>query len=47
VRPTRRVENDGPDAKQAKAAAARDVLARYGGELPDDSVTDLWLPAAT
>jgi DNA-directed RNA polymerase subunit RPC12/RpoP len=30
----------------AKSAAAKEVLARYG-ELPDDSVTDLWRPAAT
>ena len=30
-------------AKQAKSAAAKEVLQRYG-ELPDDGVTDLWRP---
>lgn len=29
-------------AKTAKDAAARDVLKRYGGEVPDDRLDDLW-----
>lgn len=29
-------------AAAAKAAAAINVLQRYGGELPEDTVTDLW-----
>ena len=33
-------------AKRAKSAAAKEVLARYG-ELPEDTVVDLWRPAST